>query len=235
LQFLGGKSRIAPKLVTYIKDFITPDKIFIEPFIGGASFTAVAHPVFSCEYKAGDLHQDLVMLWNSLQDGWEPPLSIDKTVYSDLKHAPPSSFRALVGYGASFGGKWFGGYASNSRGDDYYKQSRNAAIRKAGKLGNIEIKHQDYSAWDDSPNTVYYCDPPYLNTHRPGQGKSFDHDQFWSWARTRKGLVFVSEYTAPADIRCVLEIPTKTEIRTKTGRADRVERLFITGQFCEET
>lgn len=39
---------------------------------------------------------------------------------------------------------------------------------------------------------------------------------------------FVSEYQAPSDIPCVLEMPTRTSIRTNDRAAqNRVEKLFL--------
>lgn len=39
--------------------------------------------------------------------------------------------------------------------------------------------------------------------------------------------VYISEYNAPDDFECVLEIPTRTDIRNKKNELDsRIERVF---------
>lgn len=39
--------------------------------------------------------------------------------------------------------------------------------------------------------------------------------------------VYISEYNAPDDFKCVLEIPTKTDIRNNKNKMEsRIEKLF---------
>lgn len=78
-------------------------------------------------------------------------------------------------------------------------------------------------------NCLIYNDCPYENTTK--YSNSFDHQEFWQKMRewSKNNDVYISEYNAPEDFECVLEIKTKTEIRTKNnGREDRVEKLFET-------
>ncbi len=94
--------------------------------------------------------------------------------------------------------------------------------------------HADYrealaSAYKGS---MVYLDPPYANTTGYGATGSFDSGQFWSIVRkvSEEHDVYVSEYTAPPDFKCVLEISTKTDLRSKNGVGEpRIERLFKYG------
>lgn len=74
---------------------------------------------------------------------------------------------------------------------------------------------------------LVYCDPPYENQKQISRIK-FDHTEFWDTMRqwAKSNTVVISEYYAPDDFRCVLEMPTKTDIRNSSGRLSRIERLF---------
>jgi len=75
------------------------------------------------------------------------------------------------------------------------------------------------------PNSVIYCDPPYADT--AGYTRSFDHDKFWQWVRTSPHRIFVSEYTAPPDMKVVMAIRhQKTNSQTST---ESVERVYTHG------
>lgn len=70
--------------------------------------------------------------------------------------------------------------------------------------------------------------PPYSSTTKYFNGE-FNSEEFWDIMRnwSKDNLVFISEYVAPTDFKCVLEIPTKTSIRGRTGNVSkRVEGLF---------
>jgi DNA adenine methylase len=78
-------------------------------------------------------------------------------------------------------------------------------------------------------NALVYCDPPYANTTQYDATGKFSSEEFWNtmreWSKTN--ILFVSEYTAPEDFKCILEINTRTDIRNKAGKMDqRVEKLF---------
>jgi len=47
--------------------------------------------------------------------------------------------------------------------------------------------------------------------------------RLWS----KNNLVFISEYIAPDDFKCVLQINTKTDMRNKNNnKISRIEKLF---------
>jgi len=73
-------------------------------------------------------------------------------------------------------------------------------------------------------NSVIYCDPPYQNTG--GYLRDFDHNAFWQWVRDQSEPVFVSEYSAPADIKTVLSFRHKKNLSPCGMTTDSVEKLF---------
>ena len=79
---------------------------------------------------------------------------------------------------------------------------------------NIVSTHDDYTQVLIQPHSVVYCDPPYLNTSQPYQGKKkFDSEKFYNWVFTQQHLrvgddvkFYISEYAMPEDkFRCVAE------------------------------
>ena len=76
---------------------------------------------------------------------------------------------------------------------------------------------------------LVYCDPPYENTTKFTGTPDFDTEEFWDVMRkwSENNDVNISEYIAPDDFECVLEMQTKTDIRNRNNRMEkRVEKLF---------
>lgn len=206
MQYMGGKTRIAKALAEIIRAERPGRPTYVEPFVGGASVLTQVARDFETVY-AFDAHPDLILMYAAIQEGWEPPEVVTEEEYADLRHAEPSPLRAFAGFGASFGGKWWGGYARNSRGDNYARATRNS-LKKSAKAGAfdphvhflqadaLEILTSDVLL-EMAPETVIYCDPPYANTTTYTGVSQFDHDGFWEacrYAADAGAVVFVSEY-----------------------------------------
>ena len=193
---------------------------------------------------ASDACLPLVTLLKAVQSGWIPPEILSEDDYNWLKaiQDPYDPMTAFAGFGCSFAGKWFGGYARCKRGDNYAKNTGSSLRKQFGRnyatnarnglLKNVNedviFLCADYRALNPE-NALVYCDPPYAGTTGYSAIGKFDWNEFWDTMRVWSALgntVLISEYTAPADFTCVMEIQTKTEIRTKTGREPRIERLF---------
>lgn len=99
-------------------------------------------------------------------------------------------------------------------------------MRKIKKLEDVEFQCVPYHQLNPT-DALVYCDPPYNGTTK--YSMEFDSSTFWAvmrkWSQTNK--VYVSEYIAPDDFECVLEMQTKTDLRDKDSQLiPRVERLF---------
>ena len=102
------------------------------------------------------------------------------------------------------------------------------------RLERLTISKADYKdIFVSEPTTVIYCDPPYINTdpriYKDAIRESgFNHAEFYDWCEAQKGLVVLSEYTAPADrFTCVW---SKEKIVLAAGakyQIKKVERLFV--------
>ena len=104
------------------------------------------------------------------------------------------------------------------------------SLGSLGSFGNLETSQKDYKSVDLPPaqECVIYCDPPYKNT-TGYVGGDFDSDEFFDWARekTAKGYkIFISEYNAPADFECVLEIPKRQLLNGQGAGKLVMEKLF---------
>lgn len=227
---MGGKGRQARYLAPIITAFGRACTGYVEPFLGGGSIfervaPALPRPVGS------DVHPDLILMWQALLDGWEPPAVVSRETYYELREAEPSALRGFVGFGCSFGGKWFGGYAT-ARGDDYCGQSRRAALRKAGAMraAGARVLLRSYEDLDPAPGALIYCDPPYAGTTAYQGAGPFDPDVFWARARewaAARCVVLVSEYTAPEGVPCVWERAAVVSLRRDDNGVPATEKLFM--------
>lgn len=169
------------------------------------------------------------MLWKGLQDGFIPPDSISEEEYKSLKYKESSALRGFVGFGSSFSGKWFGGYArSKTSNRNYTGEAKRTLLRKIKKLRDVQFNHFSYEDIRPS-NALIYCDLPYFGTTGYSGTPEFDYEKFYDWCRTisKNNLIYISEYQMPKDFDCVLEIPTKLDMGDKNGnKQERVKKLF---------
>ena len=111
MRYIGGKFRQSKKLSQHIK-CVYDGETYIEPFCGSLSTIKyvknfIKYGVFS------DVQYQLIKMWTSLKKGWIPPQEISEQLYKEIKNKNDinNPLTAYVGYGLSFGGKYFGGYA----------------------------------------------------------------------------------------------------------------------------
>jgi len=222
MQYVGGKHRIRKELTSYLES-VRNGRTFVEPFCGGANITAEMSGV----RIASDLCADVVMLWGAASQGWEPPTAVTEEEYKAARFAPSSAYRGFVGFGCSFGGKFFGGYARSGM-RNYAMNAHNSILKKANALRGVHFSCGPYSSLAPK-NSLVYCDPPYANTTQGYSSSSFDSKAFWDtmrlWA-SRGNTVLVSEYTAPPFAQEVWCIETKTDMHCVSGKEPRLEKLF---------
>lgn len=239
MRYVGGKVRVAPWVAEQLAPFAERNTRYLEPFVGGAAVLARMAPAFDA-VEAGDAHEDLILMWRAAAGGWVPPEHVTREEYNALRHAAPSALRGFIGYGASFSGKWFGGY------DGRYEGVRNgkpyvypaasgtasrAIAKDAAAFGHVRFRHRPFDEWQPEPGTLVYCDPPYAATTGYDAVGDFDHGLFWevaeAWSRAGVDVV-VSEYVAPAGWHVLAERTRKGLLRSDGGQhTTRTERLFV--------
>lgn len=227
MRYLGGKSRTWKSICAFLESVRKPNQTYLEPFVGGAWVLQG----MSGKRIASDYNQSLITLYQSLQQGWNPPTEVSLELYKEIqsKKDPLDPLTAFVGFGCSFGGKWFGGYAKDDSKRKYSQNAFNSLNKARSLIKGVEFSYKSYL--DYSPvDYLIYCDPPYQNTTGYGATGQFDTELFWETMQkwSKSNTVVISEYNAPSDFACVLEMNTKTELRNKAGiREPRVERLFM--------
>jgi DNA adenine methylase len=198
MRYLGGKQKIAKETAAAILKHTPNRSVCVEPFVGGGSMTAALSSHFELSI-ARDTHEDLILMWQALQNGWIPPDDITEEAYQVLRHSAPSALRAFAGFGLSFSGKWFGGYARDTAGyRDYCGAAKRGLLKKLQACKNVLYIQGSYSEAFVQPSWVVYCDPPYTGT--TGYKDAFDSEKFWVKADQWVDMgadVFVSEYKAP--------------------------------------
>lgn len=229
MKYVGSKERHAKEILPIILSGRQDGQFYVEPFMGGASMVSKV----SGNRIASDAHPHVPILWKAIRDGWTPPNSVSESDYKKSKiemRLDPGT--AFIGFGCSYSGKWFGGYArgnaSNGSPRNYADESARAAVKKASGLSGCEIRHSSYDELDIPRGSIIYCDPPYAGTTKYATG-DFDHAKFWYWCNrmVESGhIVYVSEYTAPAGWDCVWEKTVNNTLDKNTGAKQGIERLF---------
>ena len=97
-------------------------------------------------------------------------------------------------------------------------------------IKDVEFIFSNYLDLEIPSNSLIYCDPPYNTNATKGKYKDdFDHETFWNWCREKKQqghVVFVSEYNAPEDFKCVWEMEVKQKMNNTKNTTYQVEKLF---------
>ena len=243
MQYFGGKAKLAPKIVPVLQAYADTHAGYWEPFCGALNtFVKVKHEV----KIASDACSPLIELYWHIQLGCELPEVVTEDDYAHAKRGECEPwYQAFVGFGCSFAGKWFGGYARRARGDNSCSFSAIAKRSLRQKFydmgdGNVTFLKATYDTelmdidcaegGFNGPAWLIYCDPPYAGTTGYGAVGKWDAATFWAWARrqARVHTVLVSEYACPVPHELVAEWAHSTQIRTgKSGdQHARVERLF---------
>jgi DNA adenine methylase len=223
--YQGSKNKIAKYILPIMLEERKEGQAWVEPFVGGANLIDKV----SGERFGNDSNIYLISLLKAVQNGWVPPTTVSKEDYYAIKSNPENystELYAFVAFLCSFGGKFWGGYASNKINTNYADTGSRVITKQAQNLSGIIFTATCYSKMLIPPNSLIYCDPPYQG--KTGYKNKFNNKEFWEWARimTVKGhTVFVSEYNAPDDFECIIEIDHKS-VMNKNKPKKTKEKLF---------
>jgi DNA adenine methylase len=231
--YLGGKHYAGKAIAAELRKAYTPGAPYYEPFVGGGHVLYRVAEFVDGPMYVSDLSEDLMILWRAVADGYQPPTELSREEWAALKTAEPSPLRSAAGFGLSFSGKWFGGYAADGnraakkdRRDPYRALARSFDQRR-GVLARAGLACCSYAAYSPEPGSLVYCDPPYENTTMFSNVAPFDSAAFWRWAETASlagARVFVSEYQAPVGWIPVLEKSIASTIKTVARGSSASER-----------
>lgn len=230
MRYLGGKSRISTQLSNVVNTTFGErgERVFVSLFCGSC---AIESKVNADVKILNDKHPYLIAMWKALQNGWIPPEEISKEQYKYIKEHKDEdmALSGFVGFGCSFGGKWFGGLAANKRGDNYCLRANKSVLKDIDGLRNATFLCLDYKDVEIPQGAIVYADPPYDNTTGYSLG-DFDSNEFWDYARklSETNIVLISEEKAPDDFVSIWHKEQKRMIdNVNKNIFTKTENLFV--------
>lgn len=234
MKYMGSKNRLSKDLIPIIQKFIDDNNInrYWEPFVGGCNLI----DKIKCENKYGsDIHPYLIALLQQAQtDTSVFPKTISEEEYKSVRAHPqnyPDWYVGLVGFCASYNGKWWCGYANGVKTKvgtirNYTDEAIRNLVKQSPNLKDIEFGCFSFETNTHLSNYVIYCDIPYRDSTKYATD-NFPYERFYDWARrmSRRNIVLVSEYWMPDDFECIWSKTLKCTL-DKNSRTDKVEKLF---------
>ena len=243
MVYMGGKQRfsksICPILNTYIKSHNI--KNFYDILCGGFNIGSQ----IDCEnIYANDLSPTLIALHKQAQEDFSKiPLNSSREQWDRCKEEykrieqnnflgstiPLYEIGAIEWFGC-YSGRWFpGSYAIKSSGRNQFDE-RVRNLKKQSELPAYQKAHfscGDYSELSIEPNSLIYCDAPYINTQIYGVSKGFNYNKYYEWLMetAKKFPIFISEQTLPDTIPAT--IVWEKEVKRGIGKISATERLYF--------
>ena len=241
---MGSKKRIAKEILPIILKDRKPGQYYVEPFVGGANLIDKVDG----NRIGADNNMFLIAMWKKLQQGWIPPKEITREYYNNVRRCYnnliddfPVHIIGYVGFNGSYNGRFFdGGYAGitkikKGKFRNYPLEAFNNIQKQVSIIKDVVFKYCDYDKLFIPTNSIIYCDPPYKNSKRYKTALKFNYDKFWQWCRdkVKEGhQVFVSEYDAPDDFKCIWSKEIVSSLTQDTGSKKGIEKLFVHESQC---
>ena len=229
MQYMGGKSRIAKD----IAKIIGGGKTLVSLFCGSCAVESKLAPGYE-RVILNDAHKYLIAMYKAVQNGLDLPEHITREQYYDIKARKDEipEIAGFVGFGCSFAGVWFSGYARDLKhGRNYAAVSKRSLMKDFETLKKAEFICGDYREVKIPDGATVYADPPYICTTGYG-GETFSSAAFWDYMReiSQRCAVYISEEYAPEDFQCVWEKPIRRTVTLDLQkRKYKVERLYTYG------
>jgi DNA adenine methylase len=225
MKFMGSKTRIAKYILPIMLKDRKDGQWWVEPFVGGGNIIDKV----SGNRIGADIDYWVIQALISIRDNVDKLPKNNKEFteedYENLRKGE-YKFKGYTGYAFSWGAKWLSGWR-RSKSRDYVAEAYRNALKQSINLQGVKLVHSNYLDLAIPPNSIIYCDPPYQNTTQ--YFYKINHQEFWEWCRIKasKGhKVYISEYAAPDDFRCIWKDSIKTYIRDKKDNT-RIEKLFV--------
>lgn len=240
MKYMGSKAKYAKYLLPFILADRQPDQWYVEPFVGGCNMIDKVRG----NRLGNDNNPYLIELLIALQKGEKFISEIPKSLYDEVRSEYynstgkfDKSFIGWVGFMASNGRFFEGGYSGISNTKigtqrNYITESINGIFKQLPGILDVNFCYADYLRLTIPENSIIYCDPPYKGTKQYSTSRNFNYDVFWQWCREQKiagHQIFISEYEAPKDFKCLLEFNAKSSLSANGqigGNKNSIERLF---------
>jgi DNA adenine methylase len=135
MKYLGGKQRLGKHLSPVLKELWNDvnEKSgkqldgYLEPFCGSLGVFRNMTDLPTNRMIANDYHPDLIQMWNEVKDGtFIYPTSVSEDEYLAAKKLQsPNALKSFIGFGMSFGGRFFGAFAHK-----YMNEKKKIFVRK---------------------------------------------------------------------------------------------------------
>lgn len=254
LRYHGGKWLLAPWIISHFP----PHRIYVEPF-GGAASVLLRKPRAHSEIY-NELNGEIVNLFRIVRErGNELARALELTPYSraeyyaamgssndELEAARRLVIRSLMGFGlaSSLPGRRSGFRARSERrgttpAHDFFRYPESLAAT-IERLRGVVIENRparDVMSEFDGPDTLHYCDPPYVHETRMPKGHSVgcyyhemtdaDHEELAEFLHGLKGMVIISGYDCLLYERLYSGWQTSRRKTLADGARPRIETLWL--------
>ena len=202
--YFGGKVRLAKHITKRIGD--VPHKCYAEPFIGmGGVF--LRRPFKARVEVINDINSEVTNLFRIIQNHYQPfmelmqyqlhsraefnrHLKTDPSTLTDLQRAVRFLYLQLCAYGGAL--RWQSFSVSANRGGKVNMKRLAPMIEKLHeRITAIKIENLHYAEFItryDTPNTLFYLDPPYMGNEKTYVEKGFTPDDFAKIAELMAGI-----------------------------------------------
>lgn len=259
IRYHGGKWKMAFDIIGYFP----PHRAYVEPYGGGGSILLRKGRSYAEVYN--DMDGEIVNLFRIVRDrGDELAAALEVTPFSrdeyrasfdvsedPLEQARRTVVRSHMGFGSNaLARSVVSGFRANSNrsGTTPARDWMNlpaSIVNIVERMRGVVIENKDaieVMQAHDAPETLHYCDPPYVHSTRsglvrPGSGSAVgythemtddDHRRFGAAVRELSGMVIVSGYACDLYDQEMfadwLRIPFGAHA---DGARDRVEVLWL--------
>jgi DNA adenine methylase len=230
MKYMGSKNRIAKEILPImLKE--RGQRTWVEPFVGGGN---MIDKVQGKRIGADINHyliDALISIRDCVSDLPKNKNEFTEDDYKDLRKSDDYKYKGYAGFAFSYSCKWLGGWCRDGKNKrDYVNESYKNAVNQSPLLQGVRFVNESYLDLQIPEDSLIYCDPPYENTTK--YKDDFNHLEFWEWCRNKSKeghIVFVSEYNAPADFKCIWSKEVTSSLTQDTGAKTSIERLF---EYC---
>lgn len=213
MRYHGGKTRLGGPISKVILKILELSDIdcYVEPFCGMCGVLVHVRKNTKLKiYRAYDKNESVIMMWNSLKDGWKPRIhdfNLDRFNY--LKgNGQSSAEKGFFGHALTFGALYFQCYRPELLG--LLEYSSNDVIERSSVLHDVYFETLDFKELQKQNlnNCLIYCDPPYERANRyydeHNTQISFDSNEFWEACKilAKRNVIVISEQKGFFDKRC---------------------------------
>lgn len=238
MVYSSGKTRISKQICDVISQNTYHDCTLVSLFCGGLSVEKRLSPYFK-KIICNDKQEYLIEFYKAIQNGYMPPKEISVEQYKFIKQNMDENkaLAGFVGFGCSFGGKWWGGYARHGNKGKHAEEKTPceeaylSIERDKDFIKSVDFFNLDYTEVNIPENSIIYADPPYKGKMASyGIAEKFDTENFWDYMRkiSKNHKVYISELEAPEDFECIWEKPVLRQIANCNSKNFSArEKLYI--------